>query len=235
VNRGHFLAGSVTLAAGTGIPVSDVRVPGGSAFVERKALFDELAFDAAVGRPAQIRQLIEAVAFAPALWNNVKNSFNGLQFGYGHAADQIVIAIAGHGPSSVYNYSDYVWQKYRIGELFGIKDASGAPITSNRWLTLTSTYDPDADPNDEHGMYQDTSIQMLQRRGLIMLTCHTAVEEQSRKIVKAGLAPAGMSPTDVANDILTHLIPETLVNPSMLATVAVLQKVYGYTYAALTL
>jgi hypothetical protein len=100
---------------------------------------------------------------------------------------------------------------------------------------LTSTYDPDADPNDEHGMYQDTSIQMLQRRGLIMLTCHTAVEEQSRKIVKAGLAPAGMSPTDVANDILTHLIPETLVNPSMLATVAVLQKVYGYTYAALTL
>jgi hypothetical protein len=52
--------------------------------------------------------------------------------------------------------------------------------------------------------------------------------------VKAGLAPAEMSPTDVANDILTHLIPETLVNPSMLATVAVLQKVYGYTYAALT-
>jgi hypothetical protein len=235
VNRGHFLAGSATVAAGAGLPASDVGIPGGASFVERKAQFDERAFDAVVGRPAQIRQLIEAVAFAPVLWNNVKNSFNGLQFGYGHAAEQIAIAVAGHGPSSVYGYSDYVWLKYRIGELFGIKDASGAPVTSNRWLKASAAYDPSADPNDEGGMYQDTSIQMLTRRGLIMLTCHTAVEEQSRRIVKAGLAPAGMSPSEVANDILTHLIPETLVNPSMLATVAVLQKVYGYTYAALTL
>jgi hypothetical protein len=67
-----------------------------------------------------------------------------------------------------------------------------------------------------------------------MLTCHTAVEEQSQALVKAGFAPSGMSAQDVADDILTHLIPGTLVNPSMVATVAVLQKVYGYTYVALT-
>ena len=41
-------------------------------------------------------------------------------------------------------------------------------------------------------MYQDASIEMLQRRGLIVLTCHTAVEEQARASCKKGFAPAGM-------------------------------------------
>ena len=35
------------------------------------------------------------------------------------------------------------------------------------------------------------SIEMLQRRGLIVLTCHTAVEEQARSLVSKGYAPAG--------------------------------------------
>lgn len=234
MNRSRFLTASAGLVAAAGAPAG-AAVPGGTSFVEQRAQFDAAAFDAIVGRPAQIRQLIEAVAFKPTLLNNVKNSLNGLHFGYGHAADQITIAIAGHGPSASYGYSDYVWQKYRIGEFFKIADASGQTISQNIWLKATAPYDPSADPNDEHGMYQDASIETLQRRGAIVLTCHTAVEEQSRAIVKGGFAPAGMSPSDVAADILTHLIPGALVNPSMVATVAVLQKVYGYTYAALTL
>jgi intracellular sulfur oxidation DsrE/DsrF family protein len=91
-----------------------------------------------------------------------------------------------------------------------------------------------ADPDDPNSFYQDTSIQALQGRGLAMLACHTAIEEQARGIIKKGLAPAGASPTDVADDILTHLIPGTIVVPSMVATVAVLQQVYHYTYVALT-
>jgi intracellular sulfur oxidation DsrE/DsrF family protein len=70
----------------------------------------------------------------------------------------------------------------------------------------------------------------LQRRGMIVLTCHTAVEEQARAIVKRGFAPAGMTATDVAGDILTHLISGALVVPSMVATIAVLQSRYGYAY-----
>jgi len=235
INRSRFLTASATLVAGAAAPsAAATAIPGGSELVETRAQFDAGAFDAVVGRPAKIRQLFEAVAFKPGLWNNVKNSFNGLQFGYGHAPDEIAIAVAGHGPSAAYGYSDYVWQKYRIGEFFKIADAQGATIASNTWLKATSPYNTAAAPGDPHGMYQDTSIETLQRRGLIMLTCHTAVEEQSQALVKAGFAPAGMTAQDVADDILTHLIVGTLVNPSMVATVAVLQKVYGYTYVALT-
>ena len=233
MKRTDFLAASV-LAAASGAVADAQSVPGGSNVVERAAQFDAAGFDKIVGRPAKIRQLFEQVAFKPGLWNNVKNSLNGLQFGYGHKASEIAVAIAGHGPSAAYGYSDYVWQKYKIGDYFGIKDAQGNTITSNIWLAAKAKADTTADPDDEKGMYQDTSIEMLQRRGVVILTCHTAVEEQSKGLVKAGNAPAGMTPKDVADDILTHLIPGALVNPSMVATVAVLQKVYGYTYVALT-
>jgi hypothetical protein len=179
--------------------------------------------------------VIEAVAWRPSMLGNVKNCFNGLQFGYGHEANRITIAVAGHGPSAGYTYSDYIWSKYKFGELFKIEDAQGKTIERNLWFKATSTYNPAADPDDQRGMYQDASIEMLQRRGVLFLTCHTGVEEQAREIVKRGFSPAGMSAKDVAADMLVHLIPGALVNPSIVATVAVLQKVYGYTYAALTI
>lgn len=229
MNRTAFLTVSAALAA-TADAVAQESVPGGTHFVERKADFDAGAFAKIVGRDAQIRQLYEAVAFKPALLNNVKNSFNGLQFGFGYPAGAIAVALAGHGASASYGYADYVWDKYKIGQLFDLKDAAGAPIAANVFFKRHAAPDRNADPDDDKGMYQDTSIEMLQERGLIVLTCHTAVEEQARNIVKKGLAPAGMTPSQVADDILTHLIPGAVVVPSMVATIAVLQAEYHYTY-----
>ncbi|MDE2482652.1 MAG: hypothetical protein KGN02_10725 [bacterium] len=235
MNRTSFLAASASLvAAGAAAPAIAETVPGGMHLVERKADFDEAAFAKLLGRPAEIRQMFEAIAFKPGMLANIKNSLNGLHFGYGYPADKIAVAVAGHGPSAAYGYSDYVWAKYKIGEFFGIKNDAGETISSNIWLKEKATYDTNADPDDDKGMYQDTSIEALQKRGAVFLTCHTAVEEQSRNIVKKGLAPSGMSASEVAADILTHLIPGAVVVPSMVATVAVLQAKYKYTYAALT-
>ncbi|HZY99121.1 MAG TPA: hypothetical protein VFE36_06085 [Candidatus Baltobacteraceae bacterium] len=228
MKRSAFLTASAVVAA-TGDVLAQ-GVPGGKHFVERKAEFDADGFAKVVGRDAQIRQLYEAVSFKPSLLNNVKNSFNGLQFGYGYSADAIAIALAPHGPSSSYTYTDYVWDKYKIGEFFDLKDAAGTPIRSNVFFKRHTAVDRSADPDDDKGMYQDISVEALQERGLIVLTCHTAVEEQSRAIVKKGLAPAGATPSQVAADILTHLIPGAIVVPSMVATIAVLQATYHYTY-----
>jgi intracellular sulfur oxidation DsrE/DsrF family protein len=64
----------------------------------------------------------------------------------------------------------------------------------------------------------------------VFITCHTAVEEQARGLIKAGLAP-GMKPAEVAADILTHLIPDAVVVPGGVGAIAVLQQKFGYTYA----
>lgn len=225
MNRSSFLASTASLAA---------PIPGGTHLVERRADFDAAAFERAAGRAADVRIVVEAVAFHPLVFANIKNALNGLQFGFGRSPGRIAIAFAPHGPSSAYTYSDYVWQRYKIGEFFKMKDASGASILSNVYLKPGSALDASANPDDPHSLYQDASIETLQRRGVMFMTCHTAVEEQSRALVKKGNAPAGMSAQDVANDILTHLIPGTHVVPSMMSAIMVLQQQYHYGYMTLT-
>ena len=223
--------GAAGLALGTALAPATAAeaVPGGTNLVERRANFDMATFDRILGRSAQYRMLWEAVAYVPTFLNNVKNSINGLTFGFGADPSQVVTAVAGHGPSGSYAYTDYVWQKYRIGEYFGMKDAEGTTIAKNVFLAKRATSTSE-DPDDEHGSYQDTSVEALQSRGVTFLTCHTAVEEQSRGLVKRGFAPTGMSASDVAADILTHLVPGALVVPSMVATIGVLQQRYRYAY-----
>lgn len=205
-------------------------MPGGTHRVERHVDFDATGFARIVGRSAQVRQVYEAVSFQPGVLGSIKNSFNGLQFGFGYPADAIAIVLAGHAASAAYGYSDYVWRRYRIGEFLKLADAKGQRVTTNVYLAARAPFDVAADPDDDAGMYQDSSIEMLARRGLIVLTCHTAVEEQAKALARDGFAPAGMNAQDVADDILTHLIPGAVVVPSMVATLAVLQSVYHYAY-----
>jgi intracellular sulfur oxidation DsrE/DsrF family protein len=227
MNRASFLSNATLAAAATG-------VPGGSNFVERHANFDAAAFVHAVNKPADIRQVWEAVAFHPAIFNNMKNGLNGLHFGFGYPAARISMVLAPHGPSSAYTYADEVWQKYRIGEAFGLKDATGKTIASNVFLRAPSVFENATDPDDPQSIFQDTSIATLQSRGMVVLTCHTAVEEQARAIIKGGFAPAGMDASAVADDILTHLIPGAVVVPAMIAAIAELQQRYHYSYLTLT-
>lgn len=233
MNRNHFLgagAGAALSLGGVALASASEVVPGGRQLVEPHAAFDARAFDAQLGRPAEIRQVWENLSFKPSVFNGVKNALNGLHFGFAYPASGVAIALANHGPSSAYNFSDDVWAKYRIGEFFGLKDASGTPIVRNVFLARKNPSDGPRDPNDLSSPYQDTSMEALQSRGVVTLTCHTAVEEISRALVKAGNAPAGMSGSDVAADILTHLIPGAVVVPSMVATIAVLQARFRYTY-----
>lgn len=235
MKRSSFLASaSIAALAGSAAGAAET-VPGGTHFVERRADFDLEAFQAAVDRPGTaVRQLWEAVSFHPQILNNVKNSLNGLQFGFGHPPSSIAMVFAAHGPSGALNYSDYVWSKYRLADALNLKDAQGNPITSNVFLKPAKPVSPGADPDDPNGIYQDTSIETLQSRGVVWLTCHTAVEEQARALVKGGFAPSGMSAPDVADDILTHLISGTHVVPAMVATIGVLQSVHHYSYITVT-
>lgn len=229
MNRSSFLTSSASLVALTPAVASAQAIPGGTHLVERAADFNRAAFDRAVNR-GTIRLLWQQVAFHPQVFANMKNALNGLYFGFGYPQAQIAMAAANHGPSSAYAYSDYLWSKYRLSEALKLKDPAGKPVLSNVYLKPAKPIDRSANADAEDSVYQDTSIETLQSRGVVFLTCHTAVEEQARSIVKGGFAPAGMTPTQVADDILTHLIPGAVVVPSMVAAIGVLQHEYHYTY-----
>jgi hypothetical protein len=235
MNRGTFLFSSASLAALGAAPASaGESVPGGTHFVERRADFDEAAFSRLVGKPADVRIVVEAIAFHPQTFSNIKNALNGLQFGFGVPADRIAIAFAPHGASSAFTYTDYLWNKYKIGDFFKLKDDKGNAIASNTFLSPAADPNSSTDPDDPKSIYQDTSIQTLQKRGVLFFTCHTAVEEQARGLVKAGSAPSDMSASQVADDMLTHLIPGTHVVPSMMAAIMMLQQRYHYGFQTLT-
>jgi hypothetical protein len=236
MKRSMFLASSASLAAlGTARSAAQGSVPGGTQLVERKADFNATEFARLVGKPADIRQMWEAIAFKPGVFNNIKNSLNALQFGFGYTPGRIAMVFCPHGASSAYTYTDDIWTKYKIGDFYKTTDAKGNPVATNVFLKPSKALGSGTDPDDENSMFQDTSIETLQKRGVVFLTCHTAVEEQARALVKAGNAPSGMSAREVADDILTHLIPGTHVVPGMVATIAVLQQRFHYSYITLVL
>ena len=106
MNRGSFLSSASLAAIAAGTANAATTIPGGSNFVERKANFDAAGFIRAVNKPENIRQVWEAVAFHPALFNNIKNGLNGLHFGYGYRPDRITVVFAPHGQSSAVTYAD---------------------------------------------------------------------------------------------------------------------------------
>jgi len=190
-------------------------------------------FGKLVQDPARIKQLYDIVQIGDGKFlNNIKNSFNGLQFGFAIPERQIKIVAALHGPANMLNYDDYVWQKYQIGEWLKVSDpATGKPAMKNVFYNSKIGLNHQSaanDPDDANSIYQDTSIEALQARGAQFLSCHTALEEQVRALISRN--KLSQSPEDIVKDMLGHIVPGVLVVASMVAAIAVLQAEGHYTY-----
>jgi hypothetical protein len=186
-----------------------------------------------VSDPARIKQVYDVVQIGDGRFlNNIKNSFNGLQCGFGITEGQVKIAAALHGPANLLNYDDYIWEKYQIGEWLKVTDpANGKPAVKNLFYTSKIDLKRDTgakDPDDPGSIYQDTSMQGLQSRGAQFLSCHTALEEQVRVLIFH--RNLSQSPEDVVKDMLAHTLPGVLVVASMVAAIALLQAEGHYTY-----
>jgi intracellular sulfur oxidation DsrE/DsrF family protein len=187
-------------------------------------------FDELLRLPARAKQVYDVTALDGGKFlNNVKNSLNGLQFGFGIPAQQIRILAGLHGPANMVNYDDYVWQKYRLGELLNENDPeTGKPAVRNPYFSSNVPKDASRDLADERSIYQDTSVQGLQARGVKFLSCHTGLEEVAHLIVKR--CKLTQAREEVAKDMLAHIHQGVLVVASMVASLVLLQSDGHYTY-----
>ena len=188
-------------------------------------------FNSLAHHPARAKQVYDIINIGGGLFlNNVKNSLNGLHFGFGIPADQIQIVAALHGPSNMLNMDDYVWKKYKVGEWFKVTDPeTGKPAERNIFLPSKHNLKyPSTSPDSEDSLYQDTSIQALQHRGVKFLCCHTAAEEQSRKLIK--MRGLSQKPEEIVHDWLSHTLPGVLVVAAQVAAIALLQNEGRYSY-----
>ena len=190
--------------------------------------FNELAKNT-----ARVKQVFDITRIAEGSFlNNIKNSLNGLHFGFGMPNEQIKIVAALHGPANMLNYDGFIWNKYRIGAWLKINDpATNQPELKNPYYASKAgsalQYNTE-DPDSGDSIYQDTSIQALQRRGVQLLACHTATEEQARALAAHnGLA---QQPEEIVKEMLAHTLPEVLVVASMVAAIAMLQTDGHYSY-----
>ena len=225
---GHAAIGLATFGA--------MGAPAEAQLVYRSTDWNIADFDRLIKHPARVKQVFDEIQIGGGRFlNNIKNSLNGLHFGFNIPVDQIKIVSAMHGPANMLNFDDYVWKKYRIGEWLKVDDSlTGQPAVRNPFLVKKAGPDahPDSqDPNDENSPLQDTSIQALQARGVQFLSCHTATEEQSRALIKQyGLA---QQPEEIVKDLLAHTVPGVLVVAAMDAAIALLQSEGHYSYATI--
>jgi hypothetical protein len=189
-------------------------------------------FQKLVKDPARIKQVYDVVQINDGKFlNNVKNSLNGLRFGFGVPEQQIKIAAALHGPTNMMNYDDYIWEKYQIGAWLKVTDpATEKPAVRNPFYKSTVTGKSN-DQDDRNSLLQDTAIETLQSRGVQFLSCHTATEEQARGLIKHNNLTE--EPEAIVREMLAHTVPGVLVVASMVAAVALLQAEGRFTYITL--
>ena len=190
-------------------------------------------FDRLVKNPSRVKQVFDENQIGGGKFlNNIKNSLNGLHFGFDIPSDQIKVLAAMHGPANALNFNDYVWQKYHIGEWLKVQDPkTGQPAVRNPFFASKAAPEmhyATQDADDENSLFQDSSIQALQLRGVQFLCCHTATEEQSRALIKQ--FALSQQPEEVVKDLLEHTVPGVLVVASMVSAIALLQSEGHYSY-----
>ncbi len=190
-------------------------------------------FHKLVETQASVKQVINATQIGGGKFlTGIKNSLNGLSFGFDVPKEKIKIVAALHGPANMVNYDDFIWNKYQIGEWLEVKDPStGKPALRNIFYSARHPIDAAAwasDPSDRGSVYQDTSVQALQARGVQFLSCHTATEEQARALIED--KKLTQSPAEIVQEMLAHTQPGVLVVASMVAAIALLQSDGHYTY-----
>ena len=227
-SRRSLLSGAAVAAAAT-----MWTEPVHAQYVWQKPDWQAGEFDAVTHSTRRIKQALHAFSISDArVLRTAKNSLNGLRFGAGVAPDQIQVVCALNGPANMLNYTDYVWQKYRIGEWVKENDPkTGEPAVRNFYYpskagaSLTYTSD---DPNSPDSAYQDISVQGLQARGVRFLSCHSSIEEAARALIKKDNLTA--QPEEIAKDIQAHILPGVLLVPALASAIALLQSDghYGY-------
>lgn len=193
------------------------------------------SFEELLREKARVKQLFDITKVEDgASLAKVKNSLNGLHYGFGVPVDQIKMVCGMHGQANLLNYDDYVWKKYMIGAWLGISDPrTGEPAVRNPYYSSTladgaAQITAGMDPSAEGSPLQDASMQGLRRRGVRFLSCHTALEEQVRQLIKH--SSLSDEPETIVREMLAHTVPGVLVVASVGSAIALLQCEGGYSY-----
>ncbi|HTE85691.1 MAG TPA: hypothetical protein VK821_13255 [Dehalococcoidia bacterium] len=174
-------------------------------------------YEALVNRSLTVRQLFQWPSIANReLWANVVNALNAWQFAYNVPAGQIQIVVQAYASTTPATYDDFIWGKYRLGEALQLRDAQGNPATTNPFLHSHIAPDeatpPPADQNNAY--YFDSSIEGLQRRGVLFLACNNSLRGDANSAFRSARNPDNLTVDQIAAEIQSHLVSGALLVPA---------------------
>jgi hypothetical protein len=156
--------------------------------------------------------------------NLMRNALNAQVWSFRHP-DFLVVAEC-HGTAQLALYDQAMWTKYEIEKLTGGKFKTNTLIEPKKAAS--------ANPRDFEnpaGVFSpaDNSIPALMARGVVFMSCHNAIWEQSAALLKQGINPDGLSHEALAAELTNHLVPGVVLTPGAVGTMPELQRA-GFHY-----
>jgi hypothetical protein len=182
-------------------------------------------YEAIVNRQVQLRQVYEWPNLANSiLFANVRNGINAAVFAYGVPEEQMQVVVAAYAAASAATYDDFIWAKYRLGEAMGIKDpATSQPATRNIWYPSANPRPATRPLARTDPYYTDTSMEGLQRRGVLFITCHQSIHALAGAAFAGGRNPDNLTADQITEEMGAHLVPGAIQTPGAVLELVRLQ------------
>ena len=155
-----------------------------------------------------------------SLYIHVQNALNAGEFSMGWGKGNVGSAAVLYGPSVILALNDSMWGKYKLGEAFKLKDASGKPETTNVYSKAQTNLSFDGDPGAGGNIYQDWSSEACLKRGTLFMVCHNALT------AFAGMTAMGMGadPGATLAEWKSNLLPGFMIVPAGVGALHVAQE-----------
>jgi hypothetical protein len=163
------------------------------------------------GKHKQFFDMASAGAGAPL--GRIQNFLDVYEKSYGLRDTDLNAIVGAHGSGLALVLGDGVWERYALGQYFGIDDpAAKQPATRN---VFAGTHPDDA----------SASVVALQHRAVRFLACRSSIARVSRALA----ASRGLDAATVEGDLTRGLRPDVTPVPAMIVATNLAQEA-GLTY-----
>jgi hypothetical protein len=187
---------------------------------DHEALSEVLAYQPAT------KQAWDMTDIAGPWLNLMRNALNVQVWSFRHP-DFLAVAEC-HGTAQLALYDQAMWDKYQFGLLTGGKFKTNTLLASHPAEALNP-----GDFENPAGPFSpaDNSIPALMARGVVFMSCHNAIWEQSAALIRRGINPDRHSHEALAAELTNHLISGAVLTPGAVGTLPELQRA-GFHYIA---
>jgi intracellular sulfur oxidation DsrE/DsrF family protein len=141
---------------------------------------------------------------------HVRNYLDAWRNAFGVGERDVSVVVTLYARTTPLGLQDAMWEKYQLGAALNITDpTTNAPLVRN-WFAHSKPGDLVADGEPE------TSMETLQRRGVVFALCNNALTRWSARLAKSGMG--GGVAVDVHTDLVAHALPGVVIVPDVLVT-----------------